>query len=225
MRTLCFAAAAAVMLSTGVAIAEEPATHTGRSGQGWSTLSGQTVGNNLTALTAQVGFPGLTVAFLRGLGPNVDFGGRFSFNYGYENLVTSIHPGVKGELIARIGLLDTGKVNLGVRLGAGAMGYFGTGNEAYAGISLPVALQLGIPIGSALMVSAGMDAPMYVIFGTAGGLTFPLLFGVGIEYFIDKRFAATFNTRMGPSINNTGFRYRTNAELAFEAQIGIEYQL
>jgi hypothetical protein len=225
VRTLGFAAAAAVMLSTGTALAEEASPQPSRGGQGWSTLSGQSVGNNATALTAQVGFPGLTLSFLRGMSSNLDFGGRFTFNYGYERLLTAIYPGVKGELLGRLQLLGLPRVNLGLQIGAGAFGYFAPGGAAVVGFSFPLALQVGIPIGSALVVSTGIDVPMYVTFGTIGGLTIPLLFGAGVEYFIDKSFVATFNTRMGPSINNSGFRYGSRAELALEAQVGIAYRL
>ena len=222
MRALCKVVVLAVAVTT-TAVAQE-AGPPARGGQGWSILSGQGVGNSATVLAAEVGFPGLSLTFLRGLSSQVDFGGRLSFNYGFENLVSAIYPGVKGELLARVQLINTGKFALGLKLGAGAFGYFAPASS-FAGMTLPIGVHLGIPVGSALMIGVGLDAPLYVVFGSAGGLTVPLLFGAGVEYFLDRRLAATFHARMGPSVNNTGFRYNTRAELAFEALFGIAYQL
>lgn len=193
-------------------------------GQGWSVLSGQGVGSDASVLVAEVGFPGLTLAYLRGLNSKVDIGGRFFFNYAVENLITAIYPGVKAEVFARVQLIDTAKLALGLELGAGAFGYFASWNSI-AGVSLPVGLQLGIPVGSALMINAGLEMPLYVVFGTTGGLTLPILIGAGVEYFIDRRLAATFHTRIGPSVNNTGFRFGSRGDLAFEAQFGVAYRL
>ena len=224
MRALC----KVVLLAAALGLPATAFTQAGgpppRGAQGWSVLSGQGVGNSATVFAAEVGFPGLSLTFLRGLSSQVDFGGRLSLNYGFENLVTAIYPGVKGELLARVQLLNSGKAALGLKLGAGAFGYFAS-SGSYAGMTLPLGLHLGIPAGSALMIGVGLDVPLYVVFGSAGGLTVPLLFGAGVEYFLDRRLAATFHARMGPSVNNTGFRYNTRGELAFETLFGIAYRL
>jgi hypothetical protein len=41
---------------------------------------------------------------------------------------------------------------------------------------------------------------MFVTFGDFGTLTVPVLFGGGVEYFLDRSTALTFNFRSGPMI-------------------------
>jgi hypothetical protein len=219
--------AVVVALVAGAAGAEERRVERAAQygGQGWSVLSGQTVGAGANALTAQLGYPGVSVGFLHGLAPNIDLGFRVGFNYGYEGIVTAVYPGIKAEVRMRIGLLDTGKLNLGLDLGAGGFGYFDRFGGAVAGMSIPVGLKLGIPVASALTAHVAIEAPMFVTFGGLGGLTLPLLFGGGLEYFIDRNFALTFGVRMGPALNPTGYAFGPRASFAFEALIGVAFKL
>lgn len=193
-------------------------------GQGWSMLAHQTVGGGSTALGVQVGFPGLTIGVLHGVQSGFDLGGRVSLNYAYEGMVRLIHPGVKAELVGRLKLLEGPRLGLGFHFGAGFLSTFAPGVTVY-GMSLPVGLVAGIPIGSALMVNIGVDLPLFVTFGTFGGLTAPILAGAGLEYFIDRSLLISFNTRMGPALNPTVLRISTPAEFAFQAQVGVALKL
>jgi hypothetical protein len=193
-------------------------------GQGWSLLGGQTVGGGANVLLAQLGYPGISVGYVHGVTPSVDLGFRAGFNYGYEGFVTVLVPGVRGEFGAKFQLVDTGRFSLGASAGVGVFSYFGQFSSV-TGVTLPVGIAFGIPIASALQLSLNLDAPLFVTFGPSGGLTFPLLFGVGLEYFIDRNFAATFATRMGPAINPTGYRYGSRSEFDFHAHLGVAYKL
>ena len=94
------------------------------------------------------------------------------------------------------------------------------------GLALPVGLTLGLPVGSALMLNVGVDVPFYVLFGGGGGPVFPLLVGGGLEYFVDRNLAVTFNVRMGPSIGAYGYVVRRHdARFTLDATIGIAYRL
>lgn len=220
-------AVVAVALAAGAASAEEHRVeHAAQyGGQGWSTLGGQTVGGGANVLTVQAGFPGVQVGFLHGLAPNVDLGFHLGFNYSYEGIVTALYPGVRGEVLARIQLLDTGRFNLGLHLGAGVIAYFDSFGDTVAGMNIPVGISFGIPVASALAVHVTVDAPMFVTFGLGGGLTFPLLFGGGLEYFIDRNLCLNFGVKMGPAINPTGFRYGNRADFDFSALFGIAFKL
>jgi hypothetical protein len=227
MRRAFALGALALVLAAGTAFgAEEKRVERAAQygGQGWSLLGGQTVGGGADVLLAQLGYPGITVGYFHGVTPNVDLGFRGGFNYGYEGLVTVLVPGVRGEFLARFQLIDAGRFSLGASAGAGVFGYFGQFSQV-VGVTLPVGIAFGIPIASSLQLSLTVDAPLFVTFGPSGGLTFPLLFGVGLEYFIDRNLAATFSTRMGPAINPTGFRYGSRSELDFQAALGIAYKL
>ncbi len=207
---------------SSAALAQEEVSY-GR-GQGWSVLSGQTVGNG-TALVGQVGWPGLSLGLLHGATNKFDIGGKLSFNYGREGIVTSVVPGLKLQAWMRLMLLESSRVNLGLSFAPGPFFYF-YNNYTDVGLSLPIALTVGIPVGSALMLNVGMDLPFYVIFGSGGGPVFPILLGGGLEYFVDRNLAVTFNVRMGPSIfPYDDFRYRGRARFTMEAMFGIAYRL
>lgn len=226
MKPILFWLALSVLLSSSAALGEEtnggaPAAHRG---QGWSLLSGQTVGQGRTGLLGQVGWPGFSLSVLHGAATRVDVGGRFSFNYGYEGIVTSVIPGLKLQGLLRVGLLDRERASLGLHFMPGPLFYFPGRFDTIVGMALPVGLTLGIAAGSAAVVNLGFDLPMFVTFGPGGGLMLPVLMGGGIEYFVDRDLAVTFNTRMGPAIDATRTRYYT-ANLAFEALVGVAYRL
>lgn len=199
-------------------------------GQGWSMLAGRTIGEGQTALSVQAGWPGLTAGLLYGATNRVDVGVRFSFNYGFEGMVNFVEPGVKLQGVVRLSLVEKSKFNLGLEFAPGPLIYFSNyyyyGPSTIVGLALPFSLQLGVPVGSAIMLHGALDFPMFATFGSYGRLWFPILIGGGVEYFIDKSLAATFNVRMGPSIDTSDYSRRgNNAWFDLQALIGIEYRL
>jgi hypothetical protein len=213
-----------LLLVSGTALAQEAGYSRG---QGWSVLSGQTVGQG-NVLTGQVGWPGVSLGLLHGATSRFDIGGKFSFNYGREGIVTSTVPGIKFQAWLRLMLLQTSQLNVGLTFAPGPLFYFyDYGYDVYTdvGLALPVSLTLGLPVGSALMLNIGIDVPFYVIFGDLGGPVFPLLVGGGLEYFVDRNLAVTFNVRMGPSIGSTGDFGRGSARFTLDATLGVAYHL
>jgi hypothetical protein len=193
-------------------------------GQGWSVLSGKTVGQGDNALVAEIGWPGLSLGALHGVTDKVDIGGKFSFNYGVQGVVTSlIQPGIAVQGVFRIQLYETSRFNVGLKLEPGPFFYFPPRNApVLVGLNLPVGAAVGIPIGSALIVSAGLDFPMYATFGPYyGGFYFPILIGASVEYFIDSKLEVFLNLRMGPTLGPYVYAPFT----LFPATIGIGYKL
>jgi hypothetical protein len=183
----------------------------------------------------QAGWPGITATLLHGISPTVDLGGAFSFNYGAEGLTNSgLIPGLKFQGVGRIKLLDTGKVNLGVKFAPGlflyfkgdtSVGGFNFPNTGYTavGMILPFGLSAGFPVAPQLMVVAGFDLNFAIVFTQGGFVTIPILFGGGMEYEIQRDMLLTFHLRMGPGIvagggfSGTGF--------AMEALLGLAFKL
>lgn len=187
-------------------------------GQGWSVLSGETVGSGRNAFHGQVGWPGLSGTLLHGASDKVDLGGRFTFNYGQEGVVSAVSPGLKLQGLVRLQLVQ-GKPNIGLSFEPGVLFYFHSGNTDI-GMTLPVKFVVGIPASSALMINAGMDLPIQVYFGRGSTAVIPILFGGGMEYFIDQRLGLTFNLRMGPSIVTNG----GSVLFTLESLFGVSYR-
>ncbi len=210
------------VLGAGAASAQDVEVSTPRitRGQAWSVYSGYTLGAGNTVLAGQVGWPGISATLLHGATSNFDIGGRFGFNYGFEGLVRDVQPGLRLQGVARINLLDTQRLGLALEFAPGPFFYFYRLFTA-VGLALPVKLSLGIPVGSAVMINAGMDVPMFVVFGGGSFFAVPLLFGGGVEYFVSRDLAVTFNVKMGPMFITNDRR----AGFALEALLGIAVRL
>jgi hypothetical protein len=198
-----------------------------RGGQGWSLYSGQTVGTGSNVVAGQLGWPGLWLTYLHGATNQLDFGARFTaINYGFESRTSEVAPGMKLQLVARLGLLDQGRFNLGFEFAPGPLVYFRSDNFTQWGLTLPLKLQMGLAVGSAMIVNFGIDFPMFVIFTSPGSLYLPILAGGGVEYFIDQRLAISFNLKMGPSIQTADTRTsESGTSFAMDALIGVAYRL
>jgi hypothetical protein len=191
-------------------------------GQGWTVITGETVGAGNTVVHAQAGWPGISATLLHGYNPTIDIGGIFTFNYGYEGDVNEVHPGLKLQALGKLNFLDTPKYNLGAYFAPGFLVYFFSDPVGtLAGITFPVGLMFGVPVTSAVNVAFNFDLPMFVTFGTYGQFTIPILFGGGVEYFLDRNMALTFNLRMGPIIYTKG----GGSDFDLQALIGLAFKL
>jgi hypothetical protein len=175
-------------------------------GQMTSLLSGEALRSG-TVLHAQLGWPGLSLGLLTSIGQALDVGGRLSIVYAYEGItrVAGI-PGLKLQGVARLQLLERGKINLGLRFSPGLFVYFFPGGTEI-GIPLPVDLTFGFALSPKMMINLGLDIPMFAVFGPYGGLAVPVLAGGGLEYAVDRQLALTLNLRVGPSVPLTGYGY------------------
>ena len=213
--------AACLALLSAPALAQE-------GGQGWSVLSGQALGTGANVFQAQAGYPGLSVGYLYGLNPNIDLGASFTLNYGLEGDVQASVVGIKPQGVARFALFDNGQYNVGLRAALGPLFYFPSNASSLNGFSLPVSLAVGIPVGSAIMLNAGVDVPFFVVFGPGGGPVLPILLGGGGEYFLDRHLSINFNTRMGPGLSPAP-AISGNGSVAsfftFEIYLGVAYRL
>ncbi len=210
-----------LLVALGLWFAADSPAIASASPPGWSTLSGKTVGAGQTAILGQLGWPGFSATLLHGVAPTMDLGGRLTFNYGEEGIVTQVVPGIRLQGVARLTFFDNGKLNFGMQFEPGPVVYF-TSFQTTVGLVLPVGLRLGVPLSDAFLLSFGVEAPVFRIFGSSGGWIFPVLFGAGLEYFVAPNLAATLNGRAGPSVDTRGFR--PVSDLALEALFGVAYR-
>ncbi len=188
-------------------------------GQRWSVVGARTTGAGANSVEGGIGWPGVSVTYLRGVTSSVDLGGRVSFNYGLEGLITRVVPGAKVQGVVKFRAFDSGPLSVGVSFEPGplfALDRFGNG---LVGFSLPVSLKVGVAVSSAITLGFGFDVPLWIQFGPGGGVNVPLLPGLGLEYFIKSELAVFFKTRMGPTL-----RPASVIELAFDAHLGVGYR-
>jgi hypothetical protein len=186
-------------------LSTEAIAQDGAAVQGPSVLTGRTVGTGNNVVHVQAGWPGISATLLHGYTPTVDLGGIFSFNYGYEGDVNIVHPGLKLQGLVKFTVLDTPKYNLGIWFAPGYLVYFfGGAVGTLSGVTFPIGAMFGLPVTPGVNVAINVDLPMFVSFGDFGSFTIPILFGGGVEYFIEKNMALTFNLRMGPIIYAKG---------------------
>jgi hypothetical protein len=188
--------------------------------QGWSTMAGLTVGESRTVVTGQAAFPGISAGLLRGVHPHVDVGGRLSFNYGVEGNAADIAPELKLQAQVRGSLYQGARVNLGAEFSPGALVLFRPADVQEWGMALPVALTLGIPVGSALHLHAAVECPLWFDF-TSQHLRVPILAGGGAEYFLDRSVALTLNLRMGPTLQT----WEGTGVFTFQSLLGVAWRL
>jgi hypothetical protein len=217
-------------------------------GQGWSVVTGETIGGGATSVHVQAAWPGLSVSLLHGYSPGFDFGGVFTFNYNYEGDVRASYKGIKLQAYLKGTLLKTPRYNLGLSFAPGVLTYFlgqsfcmpvilGTHTvdvSVYSaanicnsvggtqfGIAFPVGLVFGVAVANNFNIALNLDLPVFVTFGDYGTLTVPILFGAGVEYFLDRSLAVTFNVRAGPMIfTKSGY----GTDLTFQALLGLAYK-
>jgi hypothetical protein len=227
-------------------LAVAPSHAVAAGGQGWSVVTGETIGGGATSVHVQAAWPGLSVSLLHGHSPGFDFGGVFTFNYNYEGDVRAPYKGIKLQAYLKGTLLKNPRYNLGLWFAPGMLTYFlgqtfcmpvilGThtvdvsvysaGNVCNSvggtqfGVAFPVGLVFGVSVARNFNIALNLDLPVFVTFGEYGTLTVPVLFGAGVEYFIERSTALTFNVRTGPMIFT---KYGT--DLTFQALLGLAYK-
>ncbi len=181
---------------------------------------GRMVGDDDTVLHLQVGWPGISATVLHGMSPTLDLGAIFTFNYAVEGLLSNPLPGIK--LQGRVGKI------LCVSLAPGGLVYFGSGNcpgrlgcdSNLVGLTVPLALALGMPLNVATNIHFGLEIPFWVYLNQGGGAEVPILLGGGVEYYFERNLAITLNLRMGPAFSSRG-----NVDFDLKAVTGLAMKL
>jgi len=202
-----------------------PAASSASRGPGWSAFGAQGLDGEGQAVTVELGFPGLSVGYLRALNATTDVAVRLDGNYAYESLPSN--TGLLGghlEASLRIRLLEIAGISGGIHVGAGLFSYFPIG-DFVLGLVLPVGATVGIPIGPTLSASLGLELPMWITFNAAGGFAVPILGQAVLEYFIDRSWAATLRVRAGTAVNPSGFRFGGPVVPDVAVAVGLEWKL
>jgi hypothetical protein len=196
-----------------------PLAHAEDIGQTWSIIGPRTIAPNDNAFEFGAGWPGVSAAWVHGVGPGLNLGARASFDYGVEGLVRQIAPGIKVQATLKLRFLDTERVSLGLTFEPGPLFHFPQYGSTLIGFSLPIGLRLGIAASPAFSLALLVEVPLWIQFGVTGGLQVPILSGVGLEYFVTSTLGVFVRARVGPTIRP----YST--ELAFDGTVGVGFKL
>lgn len=216
------AALALTCLASFAALAQDEAKKPAEyeeTGQTWSVVGARTIAPGGNLFTAEAGYPGVAVAYQRGILSGLNLGGRVGFMYGLDGLVRDVVPGLKVQALLKFRFYDSGRISLGVTFEPG----FFIGDSylqgTRGGLNLPVGFRLGIAASSALAIGIQIELPMWVEFGRFGGFNVPILSGGGAEYFITSNLVLFAKVRVGPII-----RTGRSTEAGFDASVGMGYR-
>jgi len=210
-----------------VALSVARPTHAAASA-GWT--NGGMLGADTGGFYGLLGFPGMSVGYLRGVSESLDVGGRFSFNYGGEG-VPSLNLGVGFKVAGDVKL----KLDPGLPFGAftlralpGIHVLFPPG-FTFFNLALPVELALGVPIAPNLLVHVSVEAPLAIGLWTGFGVSptvaqVPVLFGGGGEFKVDRALSLHAQLHIGPYVQII-FGGATTTYFAFDSLLGITYRL
>jgi hypothetical protein len=194
----------------------------GARAQGWSAMSGQTLGNGAEMIWGQFGWPGISADLAYGVSPTLDLGGRFTFNYGEEGITDTGVLGLKFQFTLRAQLVHKPKFDLGLRFDPGLLLYFPSGSTV-VGMTFPVGLEFGFPITPVLRANGSFDLPFWITFSPSPVEGFiPILFGGGVEYLVERDLALTARIKMGPTIRTASRTRNTFFTLYF--LLGVAYR-
>jgi hypothetical protein len=190
----------------------------------WTVDSGQTVGADSNVLRGQVGWPGFVGDFIHGIDSQDDIGGRVSLNYAVEGITAGGGYSAfefKIQLTLRRMFLDNGKIKVAGTFDPGYLLWTKSGFSR-SGLTLPIGVQVGIPINQLMTANASFDIPFWFTFGDFSQFHIPLLFGVGFEYLLQPNLALTAKLKMGPDIGTGDF---SSTNFALYALFGVAYKM
>lgn len=194
----------------------------GAQAQGWSAMSGQTLGTGAGMVWAQFGWPGISADLAYGVNPTLDLGGRFTFNYGEEGITDTGVLGLKFQFTLRAQLVRQPKFDLALRFDPGLLLYFPS-NTTVVGMTFPLGLEFGFPITPVLRANGSFDLPFWITFSPTPVTGYiPILFGGGVEYLLQRDLALTARLKMGPTIG-TGSRTQ-NSFFTLYFLVGFAYR-
>ena len=190
--------------------------------QGWSAMSGQTLGNGVGMVWGQFGWPGISADLAYGVSPTVDLGGRFTFNFGEEGITDTGVLGLKFQFTVRGQLVKKPKFDLALRFDPGLLLYFPS-STTVVGMTFPVGLEFGFPITPVLRANGSFDLPFWITFNPSRSrATSPSCSAAGSSTWSSTILALTARLKMGPTIA-TGNRTR-NAFFTLYFLVGLAYR-
>jgi hypothetical protein len=190
--------AAAVVLSAAAAAAQE-------SGQEaiprWSLVGGETVGDGRDAISAEIGWPGVTLGWTHGLTAYTDAGLRFDVLYTFND-TTHTRFGLGARVPLRAVAVRGDFASLFVHLDPGFAVY--PSDPSSWGFRLPFGGSIGLQVAPRSRVAIGMELPLIFVIQPTASIDIGTQFGVAYEYLSDRHVLVGVDTRFGPIFHSAG---------------------
>ena len=222
-RFLSFAAAALLGLA-GAARAQVAGELTlpGTTDNTWSATAGRTVGAGNSVVLGEIGWPGISVQYMRGLDAQSDLGLKASFLYGFEGTTNSL-VGLNLAVPYRRAVYEATRVAISAHLDPGITFYGNRGPETgnIVGVGGPIGATLGFALDDRLTLDVGADLVTLLSFSNPAGVFFGPMAGAGAEYKLNQNLAVTFRSRFGPEFGVVSGG--SGGQFAFQTLLGLAY--
>jgi hypothetical protein len=186
----------------------------------WTIVTGETVSPGRDAVSVEMGWPGITAGYLRGLSENIDVGVKFDLLYGLEN-TTGSKFGLGLDVPLRLVVSRKDNILLGMHVDPGARVYTNSGSTDFV-IRFPVGGILAIQATPEVRIAAAVDLMLGLQIPHTMYMEIGPLFGFALEYMVDKNLLVGLNTRFGPQFYTLS---GSGTDFAFTTQIVVGYRL
>jgi hypothetical protein len=190
----------------------------------WTLVAGDAGGKGADWVSAQFGWPSISLGYTHGVSDRADLGVRFDLIYGVESAADVTQLGVGLRFPLRVTVVRSGRVSLLVHVDPGIKAY--TYSDAQLGLQFPAGLTWSLRAGSSVWIALSFDAPMTVLLTGVPKST--LIVGVqpglSIEYALDRQLSLSLDTRFGP-LYSTPQYFPESAQFGFRTQVGVALKL
>lgn len=197
-------------------------------GARYSLVGGETLPQGVDAISAELGWPGISFGVTHGTGPNTDVGVRFDLLFGVEETTTFNKFGVGLRVPLRLVALRRDRVSVALHFDPGIVTH--TYSPAWFGLRFPIGATIGYRAAQNVTLAFGIDAPM-TLFLTPSPVAFWIapMFGPSAEIQVTRELLAGVNMRFGPvirsAIPSVSFVDTSGSEFGFLVQLLLAYRM
>jgi hypothetical protein len=215
------AMAAILLPALSVAAQSAPATGTSAGPPGhWSVVTGETVSPDRDAIAFQVGWPGVSFAYLHGTSDRSDLGIKLDLLYGFEGTTTA-RFGAGLDVPLRLVVNRSDRVSVTVHVDPGIRIY-SQSSQTDLMTPFPAGGTIGFQATPLVRIGVSADLVMAVNWTHTQFFEVSPQFGVAAEYFPEKNLLWGLNLKIGPQF----YTYTSSTtDLAFTAQVVLGYRM
>jgi len=219
MTRTCALFAAGTLFTAFAAAADLPNAGPGAPGH-WSVVTGETVSPDRDAISFELGWPGVSFAYLHGTSDRSDLGMKVDLLYEFENTTDSAF-GAGFDVPFRLVVSRSGKVSVLLQVEPGLRLYTQNGTSDFM-TRFPVGGVLGIQVTPELRLGGFAGLTMAVNWTHTAFFEVGPQFGLGVEYFVDKNLLVGLDGKFGPQF----YSYSGSpTDFAFTTQLVVGYRM